>query len=58
LTDPARRVYAMRAAGERRPPRLKMNSPVSKAYRYYYYYGSLSARRDGAAMGCRGATMN
>jgi hypothetical protein len=23
------------------------------SYRYYYYYGSLSARRDGWAMGCR-----
>jgi hypothetical protein len=22
-------------------------------YRYYYYYGPLSAERDGRAMGCR-----
>jgi hypothetical protein len=22
-------------------------------YRYYYYYGPLSARRDGWAIGCR-----
>lgn len=29
-------------------------SQQSNAYRYYYYYGSLSARRDGAAMGCPG----
>jgi hypothetical protein len=27
-----------------------------KAYRYYYYYGSLSEGRDGAAMGCPGVT--
>jgi hypothetical protein len=25
------------------------------AYRYYYYYGPLSAGRDGQAMGCRRA---
>jgi hypothetical protein len=25
------------------------------SYRYYYYYGSLSAGRDGRAMGCRRA---
>jgi hypothetical protein len=23
------------------------------SYRYYYYYGPLSAGRDGRAMGCR-----
>jgi len=33
-----------------------MMSQHSNAYRYYYYYGSLSARRDGAAMGCPGVT--
>ena len=25
----------------------------SHGYRYYYYYGPLSARRDGRAIGCR-----
>jgi hypothetical protein len=24
------------------------------SYRYYYYYGPLSTRRDGRAMGCLG----
>jgi hypothetical protein len=24
------------------------------SYRYYYYYGPLSAWRDGRVMGCRG----
>jgi hypothetical protein len=28
---------------------VNFNSPNS----YYYYYGSLSTRRDGAAKGCR-----
>jgi hypothetical protein len=32
-----------------------VNHP-NNAYRYYYYYGSLSARGDGAAMGCPGVT--
>ena len=36
------------------PPGVKMFE--NKAYRYYYYYGSLSARGDGAAMGCPGVT--
>ena len=35
-------------------PRANKMSQLSNAYRYYYYYGSLSARRDGAAMGCPG----
>ncbi|HEV2882894.1 MAG TPA: hypothetical protein VGX24_16605 [Pyrinomonadaceae bacterium] len=26
----------------------------NSSYRYYGYYGSLSARRDGAAKNCRG----
>jgi hypothetical protein len=39
--------------GERR---AKTMSQHSNAYRYYYYYGSLSERRDGAAMGCQGVT--
>jgi hypothetical protein len=29
---------------------------LTGSYRYYYYYGSLSARGDGAAMGCPGVT--
>ncbi|MET0624853.1 MAG: hypothetical protein ABW250_18030 [Pyrinomonadaceae bacterium] len=37
-------------------PRVKKMKQLSNAYRYYYYYGSLSARRDGAAMGCPGVT--
>ena len=37
-------------------PRANRMSQLSNAYRYYYYYGSLSARRDGAAMGCPGVT--
>jgi hypothetical protein len=35
--------------------RAKKMNQLSNAYRYYY--GSLSARRDGAAMGCPGVTM-
>jgi len=26
---------------------------LANSYRYYYYYGPLSAGRDGRAMGCR-----
>ena len=37
-------------------PRARMMSQLSNAYRYHYHYGSLSARRDGAAMGCPGVT--
>jgi hypothetical protein len=33
-----------------------MQSQHCNAYRYSYYYGSLSARRDGAVMGCPGVT--
>jgi hypothetical protein len=29
-----------------------MSNQTYSLYRHYYYYGSLSARRDGAAMGC------
>jgi hypothetical protein len=32
-----------------------MVSQPHNAYRRYYYYGSLSARRDGTAMACPGA---
>jgi hypothetical protein len=36
------------------PARLtKMLMQPNSSYRYYGYYGSLSARRDGAAMNCR-----
>ena len=35
-------------------PRAQTMTQHFNAYRYYYYYGSLSARRDGAAMGCPG----
>ena len=31
----------------------KMLKHPNSSYRYYDYYGSLSARRDGAAMNCR-----
>ena len=31
------------------------NAMSWNAYRYYYYYGPLSAGRDGQAMGCRRA---
>jgi hypothetical protein len=37
-------------------PRANKMSQLSNAYRYYYYDGSLSARRDGVAMGCQGVT--
>lgn len=30
---------------------------TQNSYRYYYYYGSLLARRGEAAMGCRGVIM-
>jgi hypothetical protein len=33
-----------------------MNGQPNNTYRYYYY-GLLSARRDGAAMGCPGVTI-
>lgn len=51
----ARGEYSERAARfrVRRAKRMRQNL---NAYRYYYYYGSLSARRDGAAMGCQGVT--
>jgi hypothetical protein len=36
----------------------QMSHQPNSTYRYYYYYGSLSARRDGTAKGCRRVMIN
>ncbi len=57
LDNRAARVQAGSSNGRRfywLSPKQMIKHPNS-TYRYYWYYSSLSARRDVAAMGCRRA---
>jgi hypothetical protein len=56
LTAPAHYEYSGLATSFR-ARRAKTMIQHLNSYRYDYYYGSLSTRRDGAAMGCPGVSM-